>query len=58
MLAYHIEKHSGWFRVFGYGMRWSDRTVCRALFSERTGRKRVWRVGPWSLALLKPSRTA
>lgn len=46
-----------WFRIYGYGLRCSDRTKREALFSERAGLVRVLRVGKWSIAFLSPSRS-
>lgn len=55
-MSYYIGFRFGWVRVFGYGIRWADREVYRPLFSERTGMRHVLRIGPWSIAWLRPHR--
>ena len=41
-----------WFRIFGYGLRIADRSKHESLFSERTGKTRVLRIGRWSIMWL------
>lgn len=41
-----------WFRVRGYGLRVAYGTL--PLFSERYGYRRVLRVGPFAVEVLKP----
>lgn len=43
-----------WFRVCGYGVRICNRRVTPAMFGEREGFLKVYRVGPWSIFPLKP----
>ena len=56
MIAYWFGFRQGWLRIFGWGVYWADRRIYQPLFSERTGRTRVLRVGVWSLRPLKPKR--
>jgi hypothetical protein len=54
ILTGRICAHSGWVRCGRWGVCWQDRSVYRAPFSERYGYRRVWRIGPWAVRLLKP----
>lgn len=42
-----------WFRLFGKGLRFADRSKHKALFSERNGYEKVIRIGKWSVKFLK-----
>jgi len=44
----------GWFRLFGYGVAWTDHRVRRPLFSERHGYVWALHLGPWCLRWLRP----
>lgn len=46
----------GWFRIFGWGLQFSDKSVHGALFSERFGIKYWWHIGNWGIAILKRSK--
>lgn len=54
MTGWYYMRGLFWFRLFGWGLRVADRRIHPALFSERTGRIWVLRVGPWSIAGLRP----
>lgn len=56
MIAYWFVFRQSWFRVFGWGVYWADHRIYQPLFSERTDRTKVLRVGVWSLRLLRPKR--
>lgn len=47
-------RHGFWFRIFGYGVRVQDRSKEEALFSEREGLLKVYRIGRYSILLLHP----
>ncbi len=48
------EFSQGWFRLFGYGLSWTDHRRHPPLFSERYGYTRALHVGPWCLRALVP----
>lgn len=47
----HFDK-SGWFRIFGYGLRWKHKSL-GLLFSERNGYKKYIMIGDWNISILK-----
>lgn len=51
----HYYKSPGffWFRIYGYGLRFADRSKHAPLFSERTGRVKVLKIGKWSILFLR-----
>jgi hypothetical protein len=55
MIAYYIGYRCGWVRVFGWGVRWADRELYPALYSERAGYLPVMRIGVWSIRWLRRS---
>lgn len=48
-----VERHIGYFRVFGYGLHWKDARAKSLLWSEREGMYVQFRVGPWLITPLK-----
>ena len=52
-----IGQHQGWVRLLGWGVSWRSSLV-RPLFSERCRRRRLLRIGPWSLRWLAKRRAA
>ena len=46
----------GWFRLFGYGLHWTDTTRHSLLFSQRIGRSKSLQLGKWNIRILKPNK--
>jgi len=40
---------SGWFRLFGYGLKWDTEMT----FSQRNGLEKYWMIGKWCVGVLK-----
>ena len=46
----------GWFRIFGYGLKFKDSNRHSLLFSERYRYTKWLRKGHWYIGLLKPDK--
>lgn len=53
IIAGHQWTGGFWFRIFGIGLRIIDRLRYPAPFSERTGAAKAWRIGRWSVKVLR-----
>src|ERR1041384_6770040 len=49
----YVEQHSGWLRLFGYGVGWKDHRVHRPLFSERYGHTKHLHIKHYCFTWLK-----
>lgn len=47
-IAWHIERHCFWIRVFGLDLAGKDLRHHPLLFSERKGYTKTYRIGHWS----------
>lgn len=56
VFCYHLSKDCFWFRVFGYGLRFIDRSVHSPSFSIRNGYTKEWRIGRWGVIVLNRSK--
>jgi hypothetical protein len=56
LIIWHFYNGGFWFRVFGVGLSIVDRRKHPPLFSERTGRQPVLRIGWWSIKWLGRGR--
>lgn len=52
IIEHNFKKPIGWIRIFGYGIRWKDLTMCPELFSERNGYCKIVYIGKWSIKWL------
>jgi len=55
IFSYHKERGNFWFRVFGWGLRGSDRRIHEMLFSERMRIGTYFYLRSWSFKVLTPS---
>ena len=53
VIQFDIIKSIGWFRVFGFGLRWKDLRNHDLVFSERNGYTKHFEVGNFSFSTLK-----
>jgi hypothetical protein len=60
LLTGRVTQHGGWLRLgstetrYGWGLLWASSLISQ-LYSERTGRRRYLRIGPWRLRVLRPA---
>lgn len=52
----YYHNRSGWFRIFGVGLKWKDTTVHALLFSERNGYSKGLQIGKWRIGFLKRNK--
>ena len=50
--SFYYKDRSGWFRIFGKGLKWKDVTRHDLLFSERNGYSKALNVGKWRIGFL------
>ena len=56
ILQKHYNNGTGWFRIFGYGLKFKDLNRHSLLFSERNGYTKWLKMGHWYVGLLKPDK--
>jgi len=49
----YYEDGTGWFRIFGKGLKWKDTTKHKLLFSERNGYSKALNIRKWRIGFLK-----
>lgn len=54
MIKYRIGAGNFWFRVFGYGLNFINRTMHAPPFSVRNNYRKELHIGTWGIQLLKP----
>jgi hypothetical protein len=55
ILSFHITEGAGWFRIFGFGLKWKDSNKYMLLFSERNGYTKIYKIGKYWIGFLKPA---
>ena len=45
-----------WFKLFGYGLHFTDMRMHSLLFSQRIGRSKSLQLGRWNIRILKPKK--
>lgn len=53
LFGFHHNNRRGWFRIFGFGIKWKDFTIHPLLFSERNKYSKGILVGWWYVGILK-----
>ena len=53
MFQHYCGERIGWFRLFGYGLAWKDKTIYGLLFSQRNKFTKGLSVGKWYIHILK-----
>lgn len=51
--GFFYDNRQGWFRIFGYGLKWKDTDIYGKIFSERVGMQGL-QIGKWRIGVLKP----
>jgi len=52
--SWYYKDRFGWFRLFGYGLKFKDHTIYRLTFSERNNLSSFIQIGKWTIGKLKP----
>lgn len=52
VLSVTVERHSGWFRIFGKGLKWKKLDVHPKTFSERNGFSKYIVINNWLIGYL------
>ena len=52
-LSWYYFNRSGWFRLFGRGLKWKDTSIHQLIFSERMGHTKGIQIGKWWIIYLR-----
>lgn len=56
MFCYHLAKDCFYFRIFGYGLHFIDRSKHKPPFSIRAGKVKEYKIGNWGFKFLRKDK--